>query len=127
LALASCSAFSIFDVGLCNGAPLPREAHEEAVDSQNDVDQIKYPKPNWIYFSSRDESERSHRTVEEPAMGSDKKENAHASIKPSRELTLISDHAGLLPCRTSKMSHDHGRRAACGMTIRILQFHFDRS
>src|SRR5438477_124385 len=25
------------------------------------------------------------------------------------------------------MSHDHGRRAACGIAIRILRFHFDYS
>ena len=30
-------------------------------------------------------------------------------------------------CLTSKMSHDHGRRAACRMTIWILWFHFDPS
>src|ERR1051325_378271 len=28
---------------------------------------------------------------------------------------------------TSKMSHDRGWRAACGMTIWILRFHFDHS
>src|SRR4051812_18561403 len=26
---------------------------------------------------------------------------------------------------TSKMSHEHGRRGACGMTIWILRFHFE--
>ncbi len=28
-------------------------------------------------------------------------------------------------CRTSKMSHDRGRRAACGMTIWIMWFHIE--
>src|SRR5260221_3164229 len=28
-------------------------------------------------------------------------------------------------CLTSKMSHDRGWRAACGMTIWILRFHFE--
>ena len=28
-------------------------------------------------------------------------------------------------CPTSEMSHDHGRRAACGITFHIPWFHFD--
>ena len=36
-------------------------------------------------------------------------------------------HGDRVARRTSKMSHDHGRRAACGRTIWILRFHFDRS
>src|SRR5215212_3055103 len=82
-------------------------------------------KDKTIFRHGRGARQRQRRTerTEKQTLRRKTQEAAQTDAKPSSSTEALEQQRTF--CRTSEMSHDRGRRAACRTTIPIPWFHFE--